>query len=177
MAQIDHVRTSHFENSGGEQCVLLIPAPTDAQVYRCCRAIAWRLQVPLTCERLWLEQDVPLTPGLCEPKPPSAISRVLACDCMLIARIQLEVGGLQIDYVRSGGHDPFRESFFDEVRLSAVGVLQLDQAQVQEVIMILCTALDAAALRGSPLFTQLHESALRDIAARVDTLSLGRTQQ
>ncbi|MET0986424.1 MAG: hypothetical protein ABW034_13555 [Steroidobacteraceae bacterium] len=109
---------------------------------------------------------MPLSPGLCAPEPPLAISRVLAHDSTLIARILLEVGGLQIEYLRSGGHDPFRESFFDEVHLTASSELQCDHQQLQEVLMTLHAALDAAAVRGSTLFMELFESALQ--SAHVD---------
>jgi hypothetical protein len=141
--------------------VLLIPAPTDVEIYRCCRAIANLLRQHVSSERLWLEHDLPLSPGFCDADPPAAMRRVLARDSTLIARIQIDVGGLQIHYVRSGGHDPFRESFFDEVFVVAVEDLRLSDQQVQDVLITLYKRLGATAVRGTPLFSDLFETALQ----------------
>ncbi|HKQ82437.1 MAG TPA: hypothetical protein VJS42_09605 [Steroidobacteraceae bacterium] len=177
LTHLDRVANSGGREPHCEHCVLLIPAPADTRIYSCCRSIAELLDCQVTCERLWIEHEVPLSPGLCVPEPPLAISRILAHDSTLIARILLEAGGLQIEYLRSGGHDPFRESFFDEVHLSVSSELQCDHQQLQDVLMTLHAALDAAAVRGSPLFMELFEAALQSARPDGQTRGLNAARQ
>lgn len=174
LAYIDRSFRVSTQGRHREQCVLMIPAPADNQIYDCLHSIAAGLVPHVACERLWLEHEVPLSPGLCDPQPPCAIGRVLSHGSSLIARIALEIGGLKLEYVRSGGHDPFRESFFDEVLLAIIGELQLDQQQVQDVLLALYTGLGATVFRGSPLFTDLFESAVQTASARTRIYPLDR---
>jgi hypothetical protein len=90
------------------ECLLLIRAPSDREIYDAFRAIA--AHAKQTCiEHLWIEGDLPLTAGLCAPQPPPTVERLLNADCEMIDKLELEFGGFRWTYIRSGGHAPFRE--------------------------------------------------------------------
>jgi hypothetical protein len=57
------------------------------------------------------------TAGLASPAVPASLQRLLDADCEMIEMLAIEVGDISVTYVRSGGHAPFRESFFDELRV------------------------------------------------------------
>jgi hypothetical protein len=59
--------------------------------------------------------------------------------------------------VRSGGHPPFRESFFDEIQIQQVDALSMSDAQFQEL-------LDRALSRLS-IATHSGEGSLHDLVA------------
>jgi hypothetical protein len=132
-------------------CVMLIASPSDHLVYECFRSIASTSPCPVIREQLWLEGNVPLAPVLAQPIVPAAMRRVLAADCALISRIELEFPGLKIEYLRSGGHAPFKESFFDEVHLQAQG-LAVSHEDLQEILARLIDTLQVATARAAGVF-------------------------
>lgn len=120
-----------------ELCLLLIRAPADREIYAAFRALAAQAQDHSSREQLIIEGDVPLTAGLSTPSVPATVQRLLDADCDMIDNLSLQIGELCVTYVRSGGHAPFRESFFDEVRLEAKDASSIDSANVEKVLEIL----------------------------------------
>jgi hypothetical protein len=137
------------------ECLLLIPAPSDRLVYLCFRSLAQRWKTVVTADRVTLIGNLPLTAGLTHDTVPPAIKKLVEAELDTIAGIELEIGGLAIAYVRSGGHGPapYRKSFFDEVRLSIRGSTPLTGEEVAALIRQLYDSLDARATEGVAEFT------------------------
>lgn len=111
-------------------------------------------------ERLSIEGDVPIRPCLTVAAPSSVLMKLLAVRSDVIARIDLEFGGLTLSYVRSGGHGPviYRKSFFDEVRVDLDGDTPLDDHDLHEIFSELCVSLDARSGTATPsLVGQLEQ--------------------
>jgi hypothetical protein len=140
-------------------CTLLIPAPTDAVVYRCFQSIARQWKQQLTSENLLLEGDVPMTSGLTRAIAPTGIAKILEANLDVIASIQLSFGGLTVNYVRSGGQGSQlnRKSYFDEIKLALDGLCTLSQAEIGQLILLQSTCLRVSAARGSAAFNELTE--------------------
>ncbi len=117
-----------------ELCFLLIRAPTDREIYGAFRAIAAHAQDQAQHEQLLIEGDVPLTAGLTSPTVPTTLQRLLNADCDMIDTLSLDIGGLSVIYRRSGGHAPFRESYFDEVRIETKDAAAIDPAELESLI-------------------------------------------
>jgi hypothetical protein len=141
---------------GREHCLLLIPAPSDAAIYEIFRSLASRWRSRLLSQQLWIEGDLPLTPGLTEAAVPQTMTRLLDADCAIIDKIELQFAALRITYVRSGGHAPFRESYFDEVRLEA-SATSLSSNEVRAIVESTLRSLPVASYSASPGFAELIE--------------------
>ena len=100
-----------------------------------------------------LDGEVPVEPRLENRVAPASVERILAADCSMIDEITLDLGGLVISFRRSGGHTPYRESFFDELRLHAHATLELRVDEVAEVLRYLWRRLGVVAASGTPLFS------------------------
>ena len=107
---------THADEPSGH-CLLLIAAPTDAEIYGCFRAVSRKWRHSLLAERLWIEHDVPISSDFTSEHPPEAVQRIIAADRELILRIEVEIAGLLVSFSRSSGYGPFRQSFFDEIRI------------------------------------------------------------
>ena len=115
------------------QCLLLLRSPTDREVYEAFRTIAAQSEHAAR-EFLSVEGDLSLTAGLAAPVIPATVGRLLDADAEMIDRLEIEFGGLKWTYVRSGGHPPFRESFFDEIHIQQVDALSMSDAQLQDLL-------------------------------------------
>jgi hypothetical protein len=146
------------------QCLLLIPAPSDRDIYRAFRALAAHARHGCK-EYLSIEGGVVLTAGLCAPDTPPTLERLLNADCEMIDRLELELDGLRWSYVRSGGHAPFRESFFDEVHLKQVGELTLSPDELR--------ALLECALQELPIVSHSGETDLAHLISEISQGSRG----
>lgn len=104
------------DGSGGH-CLLVIAASSDAAIYGCFRSLAHKWRASLQAERLWIEHAVPISSGLTFDSPPDIVQRILNAERELILRIEIELGSLLVAFNRSGGAGPFRQSFFDEIRI------------------------------------------------------------
>jgi hypothetical protein len=135
-----------------EHCLLLIRAPSDRTIYEAFRSLAARGRNRLTEEHLFIEGDIPLTAGLSAPAVPGTLERLLEADCEMIDKLELKFGPLQVSYLRSGGHAPYRESFFDEIRLEADAV-HLDQNELSELLEVIFRHLSVTSHSGSPLLS------------------------
>jgi hypothetical protein len=139
---------------------MLIPAPADGVVYRCFKRIAqsWLRQV--TYQQLLIDGDVPLSAGFDSKEPSVTITRLLEANLDVIARIELHFGGLEVMYVRSGGHGPqlFRESYFDEVRFAIKGASTLTREEAGQLLLAISTSLHASAASGTSEFNELTEA-------------------
>ncbi len=100
-----------------EQALLLVRAPSDREIYQAFRALAVRWGDREIGEQLLIEGDVPLTADLAAPAMPATLQRLLDADCEMIDVLAIEAHPIRVTYVRSGGHAPFRESFYDELRV------------------------------------------------------------
>jgi hypothetical protein len=139
-----------------EHCLLLVPAPSDAAIYEIFRSLASRWRSRLLSQHLWIEGDLPLTPGLTEASIPPTMTRLLDVDCAIIDKIELQFAALSITYVRSGGHAPFRESYFDEVRLEA-SATSLSSNEVRAIVDSTLKLLPFVSYSASPGFAELVE--------------------
>jgi hypothetical protein len=139
-----------------EQCLLLVPAPSDAAIYEIFRSLASRWRSRLLSQHLWIEGDLPLTPGLTEAAIPPTMTRLLDADCAIIDKIELQIAGLNVTYVRSGGHAPFRESYFDEVRLEA-SAGSLSSNEVRAIVESTLKSLPFVSYSATPGFAELVE--------------------
>jgi hypothetical protein len=124
-------------------CFLLIRAPSDRSIYEAFRAIA-AFAKQGCIEHLWIEGDLPLTSGLCAPEVPATVERLLQANCEMIDKLELEFGGFRWTYLRAGGHTPFRESFFDEVRIEEIGDITLSQTELRSVFACTLSRLGVA---------------------------------
>lgn len=113
-------------------CLLLLRSPTDREVYEAFRTIAAHAKHGYK-EHLTVEGDLSLTAGLAAPEIPATIERLLDADAEMIDRLEIEFGGLKWTYVRSGGHPPFRESFFDEIHIQQTDALSMSDAQLRDL--------------------------------------------
>lgn len=100
-----------------EQALLLVRAPSDREIYGAFRALAGRWRDREIGEQLLIEGDVPLTADLAAPAMPATLQRLLDADCEMIDVLAIEAHPIRVTYLRSGGHAPFRESFYDELRV------------------------------------------------------------
>jgi hypothetical protein len=141
-------------------CLLLIPAPSDGAAYRCFQVLAQRWGGQLTAQKLSIEGDVPLTPDFTAREPSGAILKLLHANLDVIARMELDFGGLKVVYLRSGGHGPqlFRTSYFDEVKFEVEGESTLDREQLGQLLLELSTALRASAATGTAEFSELTDA-------------------
>jgi hypothetical protein len=135
-----------------EHCLLLIRAPSDRAIYDAFRSLAARGRSRLTEEHLFIEGDIPLTAGLSSPSVPGTLERLLEADCEMIDKLELKFGSLQISYLRSGGHAPYRESFFDEIRLEA-DAAQLDQSELSGLLEVIFRQLSVTSYSASALLS------------------------
>ncbi|HEU4654366.1 MAG TPA: hypothetical protein VFS47_10285, partial [Steroidobacteraceae bacterium] len=109
----------------------------------CFRAVARRWSGRVTREYLLIEGGVPISSGLTLDVPPPTISKLIDASIDVIARIELEFGGLWICFERTGGGGPqlFRQSFFDQVRIELRGPSALEMSEIQQLIRELDTCL------------------------------------
>jgi hypothetical protein len=147
------LQISH-QDTGREHCLLLVPAPSDRAIYEVFRSLASRWRSRLAGERLLIEGDLPLTPGLSAPSIPQTMVRLLDADCAMIDQMELQLAGLSVTYVRSGGHAPFRESYFDEVRLEAP-VDVLHSQEVRAIIESTFTSLPVVSHSATASFAEV----------------------
>lgn len=150
VGELDREGQPFSAGSSSEQCLLLIDSPSDRAVHDAFRAIAARDPRAVSGEHLWIEGDVPLTAGLTTQAVPRTLARLLEADCEMIDRLELEIGPLQIRYLRSGGHEPFRESFYDEIHLDVQEAC--NEAAVSEIVREICERLSVVSHSGTPLF-------------------------
>ena len=137
----------------GSGAIFLIRSPTDEQVYRCFRELAQRYAPFVKHEGVWLEGDVPLSAAFAAAEPSPAIQRLFDAESSIITRVELYLGGLAIAFVRSGGVGPimYRESYFDELRISTHGALELIPEQIDDIVAALHTCLEAVIATGAEL--------------------------
>ena len=114
-------------------CLLLLRSPTDREIYETFRTLASNAKRGCR-EHLTVEGDLSLTAGLGAPEIPGTIERLLDAEADMIDRLELEFGGLRWSYFRSGGHPPFRESFFDEVHIQQTDALSISDMQLHDLI-------------------------------------------
>lgn len=136
------------------RCLLLLRSPNDREIYEAFRAIAAHAKRGCK-EHLGVEGNLSLTAGLCASEVPATVERLLDADAEMIDRLELEFGGLRWTYLRSGGHPPFRESFFDEIHLQQVDALSLSDSQLHDVVEHAASQL--------PIATHSGEGALCDL--------------
>jgi hypothetical protein len=131
----------------------LIRSPSDEQVYECFRGLAQRFAPYVKHESLWIEGDVPLSAAFAAAGPPPAIQRLIDAKSSIVTRVELQLDGLSVAFVRSGGVGPpmYRESYFDELRLTTQGPLELTREQIEDIVAGLHTCLDAVAVTGAEL--------------------------
>lgn len=127
-----------------ELCFLLVRAPADGEIYAAFRTLAANAQEQVAREELLIAGDVPITSGLTSSAVPPALQRLLDAGCDMIDKLSLEIGDLSITYLRSGGHAPFRESYFDEIRIEARDPDAIDPAALERVIETLNSHLSIA---------------------------------
>jgi hypothetical protein len=137
-------------------CLLLLRSPNDREIYEAFRTIATHAKRGCK-EHLGVEGNLSLTAGLCEPQTPGTVERLLSADVEMIDQLELEFGGLRWTYLRSGGHPPFRESFFDEIHIQQVDVLSLSDSQLHDLIESMISQL--------PIATHSGEGALCDLVS------------
>ena len=129
--------------------LFLIRSPSDEQVYKCFRGLARRFAPYVKHEALVIEGDIPLSAAFAAAQPPRALQRLIDAESSIVVRVELHLGGLRIAFVRSGGGPMlYRESYFDELRISTHGALELTPEQVEEVIAELHACLDAVVVTG-----------------------------
>lgn len=133
------LHTSRASSNGSEQCLLLVRAPSDHEIYGAFRQLASRWRNQAIGEQLLIEGDVPLTAGLGAPAVPATLQKLLDADCEMIDLLLMQAHHITVTYVRSGGHAPFRQSYFDEVR---VHVDEVDEASATELEAIFRTLFD-----------------------------------
>jgi hypothetical protein len=145
-------------------CLLLLRSPTDREIYDAFRVIATYAKRGCR-EHLSVEGDLSLTPGLSTPEVPGTIERLLNAEADMIDRLELEFGGLRWTYVRSGGHPPFRESFFDEMHIQQTDALSVSDMQLHDLIERTISRLPIATHNGAgklfDLVTDVLEQARR----------------
>jgi hypothetical protein len=129
-------------------CLLLLRSPTDREIYDAFRAIATYAKRGCR-EHLSVEGDLSLTAGLSTPEVPGTIERLLDAEADMIDRLELEFGGLRWTYLRSGGHPPFRESFFDEMHIQQTDALAIPDKQLHDLIDRTISQLPIATLDGA----------------------------
>ena len=88
---------THADEPSGH-CLLLIAAPTDAEIYGCFRAVSRKWRHSLLAERLWIEHDVPISSDFTSEHPPEAVQRIIAADRELILRIEVEIAGFEVGH-------------------------------------------------------------------------------
>ena len=155
--------------SASAQCLLLIRAPSDREIYDAFRVIA--AHAKHTCvEHLWIEGDLPLTAGLCAPQAPPTVERLLNADCEMIDKLELEFGGFRWTYIRSGGHAPFRESFFDEVRIEQIEAATLADEELRAVLHSALSRLPVVSHSGSSGLSELITEIRADSGGSYRTL-------
>jgi len=142
-----------------DHCTLLVPAPTDAAVYRCFQSVARQWKQQLTSESLLIEGDVPMTSGLTCATAPSGVAKILEANLNVIASIQLSFGGLAVKYMRAAGPSPHKnkKGYFDEIDLSLEGFCTLSQAEIGQLILLLSTCLRVSAARATAAFNEFTE--------------------
>lgn len=138
-------------------CLLIIPSPRDEVVYGCFRSIAGKWREHVTGEGLWIECDVPISPGLTTSEPSESLLKVMDSSADIVSRIEIRFGGLLLSFIRSGGQGPvmFRQSFFDEIRAECHGTASIDAEEIVDVFAELCECLDARRGVGTLEFTRL----------------------
>jgi hypothetical protein len=152
------------------QCLLLIRAPSDREIYGAFRVIA--AHAKHTCiEHLWIEGDLPLTAGLCAPQAPPTVDRLLNAECEMIDKLELEFDGLRCTYIRSGGHAPFRESFFDEVHIEQIEPVALVGEELRAVLQSALSALPVLSHSGSGALLEMVSEIQADSGGSYRTLS------
>lgn len=118
-------------------CLLLLRSPSDREVYEAFRTIAAHSKHDCRehpCrEYLSVEGNLSLTAGLAATNVPATVVRLLDADAEMIDRLEIEFGGIKWTYVRSGGHPPFRESFFDEIHIQQTDALSMSDAQLHDL--------------------------------------------
>src|SRR5262245_16334619 len=107
-----------YLDPGEMGCIALISTPSDLDIYSAFRVVAQKRTALVKSERLWLERGVPIAPGFIAGDLPALFVRLFASARAMIARIELVVDVLRIEFIRSGGHPPLPESFFDEVHMT-----------------------------------------------------------
>jgi len=143
--------TDHCVNDG--ECIALIDAPLDCRIYTAFRAVARKYRESVESQSLWLERDVPITPDLTAATPSRLLFRLFDGAQSIIARIELVVAGLRVEFVRSGGHPPFPESFFDELHLS-IG-RQIERAKLESIVAMLFASLSVKVVTATGVFAPL----------------------
>ena len=114
------------EAGPGSGALFLIRSPSDEQVYKCFQGLARRFAPYLRHEALWIEGDVPLSAAFAAAEPSPAIQRLLDAQASIITRVELHLAGLAVAFVRSGvGPARYRQSYFDQLRISTEGAHQL----------------------------------------------------
>lgn len=146
------------------KCLLLIRAPSDRDIYDAFRAIAAHAKGACK-EHLWIEGDLPLTAGLCAPEAPASVERLLSAECEMIDKLELEFSGLRWTYIRSGGHAPFRESFFDEVHIEQVAPLSLASHEFRAVLECALSSLPVVSHSGSSELSEVIQEIQADSSA------------
>jgi hypothetical protein len=131
--------------------LFLIRSPSDEQVYKCFRGLARRFAPYVKHEGLWIEGDVPLSAAFAAPEAPPAVRRLFDADASIITRVELHLAGLAIVFLRSGGAGAamYRQSYFDELRISTYGALELSPDEIENVVAELHSCLEALVVAGA----------------------------
>lgn len=153
-----------------EHCLLLIRAPSDRSIYETFRAVATHDRGRIRHEQLLIEGNVPLTAGLAAPEVPHTVERLLEAESEMIDKLALQTGKLRMTYVRSGGHAPYRESYFDEIQLDAPRATAKPH-EIAQVLETLFKGLSVTSHMGTPYLSELID----DTARRTDRESIHRS--
>lgn len=155
---------NEFGSNSSDHCTLLIPAPSDAAVYRCFQSIARQWRQQLTSETLLIEGDVAMSSGLTRTQAPSGIAKILDANLNVIESIHLAFAGFSVKYARArdANAQSIRKNYFDEIVLSLDGFCTLSQAEIGQLILLLSTCLRVSAARASAAFNEFtHDLPIR----------------
>jgi hypothetical protein len=136
---------------------LLIAAPSDWRIYKAFRHIAAHWREHVVSEGLWLEHDIPIVADFTGSKVPAVLTKLFDGERTIVAKIELVLGSLHIEFIRSGGHPPFLQSFFDEIRLSLAGEQRFAEEELGHVVATLFRNLSIRAITAMPPFTRLFD--------------------
>jgi hypothetical protein len=134
---------------------VLITTPPDLTIYMAFRKLARLWKIHLSAEGLWLERDVPIAPEFLATEVPAPLVKMFKHARAIVSRIEIVLGNLRIEFIRSGGHPPFPESFFDEIRMHADGDLSLLDADIAEISAQLFTGLHVNAVSATMPFAEI----------------------
>lgn len=96
-----------------------------------------------------------MSAGLSAPRVGDALQKLIDADCAIISRIELDLAGMRITYWRSGGHSPFKESFFDEIRIELIDELTFCEDCARDVLRELCATMHVSTHSSTPRFKQI----------------------